>query len=150
MTIFISKKYINDIINKLKKNNSYEITNSLLILISNVFCSTDEVEIHSFIDSDIFSCCIELLTKIKEPTLLRRILNIVELLLLKGNPEGHTGERYKESEEKITNPFKYKFDNYGLYDILSNILINSKNEMVCTSIRSIFEHYYDENKINID
>ena len=148
--IFIGKKYINDIIYKLKKNNSYEITNSLLILISNVFCSTDEVEIHSFIDSDIFSCCIELLTKIKEPTLLRRILNIVELLLLKGNPEGHTGERYKESEEKITNPFKYKFDTYGLYDILSNILINSKNEMVCTSIRSIFEHYYDENKINID
>ena len=81
---------------------------------------------------------------------MRRILNIIELLLMKGNPMGHTEERYKESEEKITNPFKYKFDMYGLYDILSNILINSKNEMVCTSIRSIFEHYYDENKINID
>ena len=148
--IFIGKKYINDIINKLKKNNSYEITNSLLILISNVFCSTDETEIYSFIDSDIFSCCIELLSKIKEPILLRRILNIIELLLLKGNPEGYTGERYKESEEKITNPFKYKFDNYGLYDILSNILLNNKNGMVCLSIESIFEHYYDENKINID
>ena len=149
--IFIDKKYINDIINKLRKNNSYEITNSLLILISNIFCSTDENEIYSFIDSDIVLCCIELLSKIKEPILLIRILNIIELLLMKGNPNNCYGDNYKESEDKITNPFKYLFDTYGLYDILSNILLNSKNEMVSNIIKNILDYYYyDDNKINFD
>ena len=148
--IFIDKKYINDIINKLRKNNSYEITNSLLILISNIFCSTDENEIYSFIDSDIVSCCIELLAKIKEPILLRRILNIIELLLIKGNPNNCYGDNYKESEDKITNLFKYRFDTYGLYDILSNILLNSKNEMVRDIIKNILDYYYDDYKINLD
>ena len=148
--IFIDKKYINDIINKLRKNNSYEVTNSLLILISNIFCSTDENEIYSFIDSDIVLCCIELLSKIKEPILLIRILNIIELLLMKGNPNNCYGDNYKESEDKITNPFKYLFDTYGLYDILSNILLNSKNEMVRDIIKNILDYYYDDYKINLD
>ena len=148
--IFIDKKYINDIINKLRKNNSYEITNSLLILISNIFCSTDENEIYSFIDSDIVLCCIELLSKIKEPILLIRILNIIELLLMKGNPNNCYGDNYKESEDKITNLFKYRFDTYGLYDILSNILLNSKNEMVRDIIKNILDYYYDDYKINLD
>ena len=69
---------------------------------------------------------------------------------MKGNPNNCYGDNYKESEDKITNLFKYRFDTYGLYDILSNILLNSKNEMVRDIIKNILYYYYDDNKINFD
>ena len=114
----------------------------MLYLISNTIYATKEIELLSFIDSDIVPCCIELLLKLKEPTLLNRLLKIIELLLIKGDPNPYLGGFYKKSEDKILNPFKYQFDTYGLYDILSNIQMNCKHENVIESIKNIFVHFY--------
>ena len=141
--IFIEKKYINGIINLIRKSNRFDITDSLLYLISNTIYATKEIELLSFIDSDIVPCCIELLLKLKEPTLLNRLLKIIELLLIKGDPNPYLGGFYKKSEDKILNPFKYQLDTFGLYDILSNILMNSKNKNVIESVKSIIKHFYE-------
>ena len=141
--IFIEKKYINGIINITRKSNRYETTDSLLFLISNTIYATEEIDLLSFIDTDITQFCIELLLKIKEPNLLDMLLKIIQLLLIKGDPNTFIDCYYKKSEDKLLNPFKYQFDTYGLYDILSNIQINTKNENVIESIRNIFEHFYE-------
>ena len=146
--IFIEKNYLDDIINKIRNNNSYQITKDLLSIISNFFFAIDEIEIISFIDSDIFSCCTELLMKTKEPTLLNYVLIIIEMILYKGDPNSFMDDYYIEDDDKILNPFRYRFDIYGLTDILSNILINSKNEQVCNSIERLLNHYYKEKKNN--
>ena len=112
-------------------------------MISNTIYATKEIELLSFIDSDIVPCCIELLLKLKEPTLLNRLLKIIELLLIKGDPNPYLGGFYKKSEDKILNPFKYQLDTFGLYDILSNILMNSKNKNVIGSVQSILKHFYE-------
>jgi len=124
--------------------NSYrfDITDSLLFLISNTIYSMEEIELLSFIDSEMVPCCIELLLKLKEPTLLNRLLKIIQLLLIKGDPNTYLGGFYKKSEDKILNPFKYQLDTYGLYDIISNIQMNSKNDNVIDSVRSILKHFY--------
>ena len=140
--IFIEKKYIIGIINITRKSNRYDITDSLLFLISNIIYATKEIELLSFIDTDIIPCCIELLLKIKEPTLLDMLLKIIQLLLIKGDPNTYIDCYCKKSEDKILNPFKYQFDTYGLYDILSNIQMNCKHENVIESIKNIFVHFY--------
>ena len=140
--IFIEKKYIIGIINITRKSNRYDITDSLLFLISNIIYATKEIELLSFIDTDIIPCCIELLLKIKEPTLLDMLLKIIQLLLIKGDPNTYIDCYCKKSEDKILNPFKYQFDTYGLYDILSNMQMNCKHENVIESIKNIFVHFY--------
>ena len=145
--IFIENKYINDIINKLRENKSYEITKELLCVISNIIFSIEEEKIFSLIDSDLIPFCVEFLMTIKEPYLLIYLLKIIELILFKGDPNVYVDCYHKNADDKILNPFKYRFDTYGLYDILSNILTNNKNENVCNSIKSILEHYYDQNQI---
>lgn len=148
--IFMDNQYLKDIICKIRNNNSYEIIKDLLFIISNFFFAIDEIDILSFIDSDIFVCCIELLINKKEPTILNSVLSIIEILLYKGNPNNILKSFYKESEEGVINPFKYQFDIYGLYDILSNTLINTKNEKVSSSIRRIICQYYNKKEIIID
>lgn len=144
--IFVEKNYLNNIITKITNNSSHKTTKALLIIISNLFFSINEIDILSFIDSDIFSCCKELLIKIKDPSILNSVLIIIEILLYKGDPNIYL-KRYNK-EDRIVNPFQYQFDNFGLYDILSNILLNCKNEQVCESIKRIFERYYNDNEIN--
>lgn len=142
--IFLKKNYINDIINKLRENYSYEVTENLLIVISNIIYAIREIEMLSFIDSDIIPLCIELLKEIKEPHLLVRILKIIELILFKGDPNTYLDCYYKDNEDKIVNPFKYQFDYYDLHYILSNILLNNKSVEVYESTKSILAHYYDK------
>ena len=84
--IFIENKYINDIINKLRENKSYEITKELLCVISNIIFSIEEEKIFSLIDSDLIPFCVEFLMTIKEPYLLIYLLKIIELILFKGDP----------------------------------------------------------------
>ena len=81
---------------------------------------------------------------------MNSVLSIIEILLYKGNPNNILKSFYKESEEGLINPFKYQFDIYGLYEILSNTLINTKNEKVCSSIRRIICQYYNKKEIIID
>ena len=144
--IFIEKKYINDIITKIRKSNTYEVIDALLFLISNLIFAIEEIDLLSFINTDIIPCCIELLLSLKEPTLLESLLKIIELLLIKGDPNYYINNYYKQGKDKIVNPFKYLFDTYGLYDILTNIQINSKSDKVDESIQSIFNHFYEERK----
>ena len=145
--IFIKNNYINDIINKFKENKSYEVTEGLLYVISNIIYAIDAIELISFIDSELIPICIELLMTLKEPHLLEIILNIIELILYKGDPMSYLKDFYKDSDDKILNPFKYQFDSYGLYDILSNIYANTKSTMVTESIKRIMENFYDIKKI---
>jgi hypothetical protein len=70
------------------------------------------------------------------------LLKIIQLLLIKGDPNTYIDCYCKKSEDKILNPFKYQFDTYGLYDILSNIQMNCKHENVIESIKNIFVHFY--------
>ena len=84
---------------------------------------------------------------IKEPHLLEKILNIIELILYKGDPMSYVNDFYKDSDDKILNPFKYQFDSYGLYDILLNIYANTKSIMVLASIKRIMKNFYDKQKI---
>ena len=142
--IFFKNNYMNDIINKLRENYSYDVTGNLLIIISNIIYAINEIEILSFINSDIIPLCIELLKEIKEPNLLVKILNIIEMILYKGDPDTYLHKYYKDSEDKILNPFKYLFDFYDFYDILSNILLNNKSIKVYESATRILKRYYDK------
>ena len=145
--IFIKNNYINDIIKKFKENKSYEVTQGLLYVISNIIYAIEGIELLSFIDSELIPLCLELLMTLKEPHLLVKILNIIELILYKGDPMSYVNDFYKDSDDKILNPFKYQFDSYGLYDILSNIYANTKSTMVTESIKRIMENFYDIKKI---
>ena len=146
--IFIKNNYINDIINKFKENKSYEVTEGLLYVISNIIYAIDEIELLSFIDSELIPICIELLITLKEPYLLEKVLNITELILYKGDPNNYVKDFYKDSDDKILNPFKYQFDTYGLYDILSNIYANTKSITVFESIKRIIENFYDKKQVS--
>ena len=150
--IFLKENYINDLIIILRKNYSFEVRNELLSVISNLLSSINEVEIYSFVDSDLIPCCIELLIHLKEPNLLIKVLNIIQLLLFKGDPNIYLDCYYKNTDDKITNIYKYQFDCYGLDNILNNIETNTKNETVLKIVNMINEHYYynDENKIIAD
>ena len=142
--IFFKNNYMNDIINKLRENYSYDVTGNLLIIISNIIYAINEIEILSFINSDIIPLSIELLKEIKEPNLLVKILNIIEMILYKGDPDTYLHRYYKDSEDKILNPIKYLFDFYDFYDILSNILLNNKSIKVYESATRILKRYYDK------
>ena len=145
--IFIKNNYINDIIKKFKENKSYEVTQGLLYVISNIIYAIEGIELLSFIDSELIPICLELLMTIKEPHLLEKILNIIELILYKGDPMSYVNDFYKDSDDKILNPFKYQFDSYGLYDILLNIYANTKSIMVLESLKRIMKNFYDKQKI---
>ena len=141
--IFIEKKYIDDIIISIRKTNIYEVKLELLYIVSNLFYSIKETDILSFIDSDIVSCCIELLLNSKDLTLLIKSLQIMVLLISKGDPCDEV-DYYKMIDDKIINPFKYQFDSYGLYDILSSIRESYKNSSIYNFINEILEHLYDK------
>ena len=119
----------------------------MLYVISNIIYAIEGIELLSFIDSELIPLCLELLMTLKEPHLLVKILNIIELILYKGDPMSYVNDFYKDSDDKILNPFKYQFDSYGLYDILSNIYANTKSTMVTESIKRIMENFYDIKKI---
>ena len=149
--IFIKQNYINKLIILIRKNFNFEVRSELLSVIANLLSSVSEIEIYSFIESDLVGCCIELLINLKEPNLLQRVLNIIQLLLYKGDPNIYLDCYYKDSDDKITNIYKYQFDYYGLETILNNIASNSKNKNVYEIAQMIIEHYYyDENKIITD
>ena len=150
--IFINQNYLNDLIIVLKTNSSFEVINEVLQVILNLFDAVKEDEILSFLGSNIVECSVELLINIKEPNLLMKVLLIVHKLLFKGDPNKQLDCYYKESNDKITNIYKYLFDQKGLDDILSNISINNKHESVSNIAKSIFDCYYKENgkKIIID
>ena len=148
--IFIKNNYISKIINKLKQNNSYEVTQGLLFVISNIIYAVEQVELISFIDSELIPMCIELLMKIKEPYLLEKILFITEIILNKGDPNSYLKDYYKNSDDKVLNPFKYQFDMYGFYDILSNLSLNTKNIKVKDITKRILEKFYDNSHITFD
>ena len=141
--IFIEKKYIDDIIISIRKTNFYEVKLELLYIVSNLFYSIKETDILSFIDSDIVPCCIELLLNSKDLTLLIKSLQIMVLLISKGDPCDEV-DYYKMRDDKIINPFKYQFDSYGLYDILSSIRESYKNSSIYNFINEILEHLYDK------
>ena len=141
--IFIEKKYIDDIIISIRKTNFYEVKLELLYIVSNLFYSIKETDILSFIDSDIVPCCIELLLNSKDLTLLIKSLQIMVLLISKGDPCDEV-DYYKMIDDKIINPFKYQFDSYGLYDILSSIRESYKNSSIYNFINEILEHLYDK------
>lgn len=148
--IFIKNKYINDLISVIRRNNCFEVIKQILNTILNLFNSVKEYEMMSFVDCDIFPCCIEILTNFKEPTILDMVLKIIELMLLKGDPNKYLDCYYKNNSDKITNPLKYQFEYYGLPDVLENLLISSKNKHVLDSAKNIIERYFDDNQIITD
>ena len=150
--IFLKENYINDLIILLRKNCNFEVRNELLNIISNLLSAVKEVEIYSFVDSDLVPCCVELLIHLKEPNLLIKVLNIIQLLLFKGDPNIYLDCYYKNTDDKIINIYKYQFDSYGLDNILNNIESNNKHATVTNIVKMINQHYYDndENKIITD
>ena len=142
--IFIQNKYINDLIGIIRSNNNYLVIKDLLYIISNFLEAAQEYEIISLVDSDITSCCSGILTNNCEPTILIMTLKIVNLLLLKGDPNVYYECYYKNSDDKVINPFKYQLECYGIYDILEN-LINIKNDDVYEKAQKIIEDYFDIN-----
>ena len=129
----------------LKTISSFEVINEVLQVILNVFEAVEDNDILSFLGSNIVECYCELLINLKEPTLLCKVLLIVYILLFKGDPNEKLDCYYKGSDEKVTNIYKYLFDQKGLNDILINISINNKHKSVSNIVKSIFEHYYIEN-----
>ena len=142
--IFIQNKYINDLIGIIRTNNNYIVMKDILYVISNFLDAAYEYEIISLVDSDITSCCSEILTNNCEPTILIMTLKIVNLLLLKGDPNVYYECYYKNSDDKVINPFKYQLECYGIYDILEN-LINIKDNDVYEKAQKIIEDYFDIN-----
>ena len=142
--IFIQNKYINNLIEIIRSNNNYIIMKDLLYIISNFLDAAQEYEIISLIDSDISSCCSEILTNNCDPSILIMTLKIVNLLLLKGDPNVYYECYYKNSDDKVINPFKYQLECYGISNILEN-LINIKNDDVYEKAQQIIENYFDIN-----
>ena len=147
---FLDFNYINDLILVLKRNNSYEVMNEVLYVMTNVLDAITEVEIYSFVGTNIVECCCDLLINLKEPNLLKKVLSIVNMLLMKGDPNIYLDSFYKDSEDKITNVFKFQFDERGLENILSNISSNSKHESISQLSQMIIDHFYNGNKIIIE
>lgn len=149
--IFIKENYFNGLILILKNNNSFDVINEILNLISSLFDASKEDEMISFFGNEMIKCFVELLLNLKEPNLLIKILNIIQILLLKGDPNLYVNCYYKNSDDKITNIYKYQFDNYGLYDILCNIASNNNHKTVTNIVENIINHFYfNANKIIID
>ena len=140
--IFIKGNYINDLINVLQKNTSFQVISEILAVILNLLDSMETSQTYSFIGTKLVQCCVELLINLKEPNLLLKVLTIVHLLLFNKDPNTYLNEYYEKSEDKLTNIFKYQFDNYGLYNILNNIATNNKHENVCKITKLIIDHAY--------
>ena len=113
--IFIKNGYIKNIMVLLKIVNSYEILNELLYFFVNLFNAINEAEIYAFIDTNITGCLVDLLKNINEPILLSKLLAIINLLLIKGDPNIYLENCYKYSDNKITNVYQYQFQTNGLY-----------------------------------
>ena len=150
--VFIEQNYINDLILILKTNTCFEVINEVLQVILNLLDASTSNEVLSFVGNNIVDCFCELLINLKEPNLLKKVLAIVHNLLLKGDPNIYLDCYYKNSDDKVTNIYKYLFDEKGLDNILSNISTNNKHESVSEIAKCIFVHYYGENdnKIIID
>ena len=140
--IFIKNGYLKDLMILLKKINSYEVLNEILSIILNIFNSIYEVEIYSFTDSDIAGSLVDLLKNIKEPNLISKILAIIQIILIKGDPNCYLDHYYKYTDDKITNVFLYQFEYCGLYDVLNYIAITNKHETVSGLAQGIIEHFF--------
>ncbi len=88
----------------------------------------------------------------KEPNLLNKILIIIKMLLIKGNPNNHLEKYYKNNDNKITNIYLYQFEYCGLYDVLNNLSIQNKHEIVSVYAKDIIDHFFDNynEKIIVD
>ena len=149
--IFLKGNYINDLITVLQKFTSYQIILEILVVILNLLDSMEIPETFSLIGTKLVPCCIELLTNLKEPNLLMKVLAIVHLILIKSDPKLYLDEYYKNSDDKMINIFKFQFDYAGLDNILNDISINNKHENVRQTAKMILDHFYsNENKIITD
>ena len=142
--IFLKENYINDLIVVLKRSVCYEVMNELLSVILNLLDAVNETEIFSFIGSNIVESCCELLLNLKEPNLLKKVLSIINILLMKGDPNIYLGCYYKNKDDKITNVYKYQFDENGLENILNNISVNNKHNTISNIAQNILDHFYNE------
>ena len=151
-TIFIKNGYINDLIILLKIINSYEVLNEILSIILNLFNGINGTDIYEFTKCDITGCLVYLLKNMKEPNLLNKILIIIKMLLIKGNPNNHLEKYYKNTDNKITNIYLYQFEYCGLYDVLNNLSIQNKHEIVSVYAKDIIDHFFDNynEKIIVD
>lgn len=140
--IFLNQNYIKDLIEVLKDNNCYEVKNELLSVLLNLLDALNEDEIYSVIGSNIIRCCCEFLINLKEPNLLKKILLIIKTLLEKGNPNTYLNPYYKNSNNKVTNVLKYRFDKCGLENILNEISFNNKHTIISDIAQLILNHFY--------
>ena len=140
--IFIKNGYLKDLMILLKKINSYEVLNEILSIILNIFNSIYEVEIYSFTDCDIPGSLVDLLKNIKEPNLISKILAIIQIILIKGDPNCYLDHYYKYTDDKITNVYLCQFEYCGLYDVLNYIAITNKHETVSGLAQGIIEHFF--------
>lgn len=142
---------INYLMILLKKINSYEVMNELLYIFVNLFNAINEVEIYEFIDTDITGCLVDLLKNINDPILLNKLLVIINLLLIKGDPNIYLENCYKYSDNKITNVYQYQFQTNGLYDILIHLSITNKHNTVSEIAKKIITQFFTfDNKILTD
>jgi hypothetical protein len=144
--IFIKNGYIKDLTILLKKIHSYDVMNEILSIILNIFNAINEVEMYSFTDSDITGCLVYLLKNTKEPNLLSKILAIIQILLIKGDPNFYLNDYYKYRDDKITNVYLYQFEYCGLYDVLNHLSITNKHDTVSELAQGIIEHFFLYNK----
>ena len=135
----------------LKIINSYEVMNELLYFFVNLFNAINEAEIYAFIDTNITGCLVDLLKNINEPILLSKLLAIINILLIKGDPNIYLENSYKYSDNKITNVYQYQFQTNGLYDILIHLSITNKHNTISNIAKEIITQFFTfDNKILTD
>ena len=60
----------------------------------------------------------------------------------KGNPNTYLNPYYKNSNNKVTNVLKYRFDKCGLENILNEISLNNKHTIISDIAQLILNHFY--------
>jgi hypothetical protein len=149
--IFIKNNYIKDLIIVLKRNNNYEVRVEILNVICNLIIAISKEDILTFANSDIVLCCTELLIHIKEPHILELTLNIIEFLLFKSSPDILSYNGFNNISDKLSNPFKYQFENHNLPEILNNFANTHKNGILSEFSLKILKLYFnDDGKIMDD
>ena len=149
--IFIKNNYIKDLIIVLKRNNNYEVRVEILNVICNLIIAISKEDILTFANSDIVLCCTELLIHIKEPHILELTLNIIEFLLFKSSPDILSYNGFNNISDKLSNPFKYQFENHNLPEILNNFANTHKNGILSEFSLNILKLYFnDDGKIMVD
>ena len=134
--IFIEKNYINDLISVLISNGNYDVTMEILYTIVNLLTPLNEIEIVAFITSKICESCTAILMSHKDLKILILNFKIIDLLL---------GKIYTDdnSQRKIINPYKIKFDYCNLKEILNNISCSSEYvEKVSETAEYLLEKYF--------